>query len=56
MGEVHDPWLILLAANGFAVSVMRANRVHVGWFGARWSDLPGAGGYADIGDVDDEGW
>lgn len=49
-------WLVLLAANGFAVGVMRANGVRIGWFGAQWSDLPGAGGYADLGDVDEEGW
>ena len=49
-------WLVLLAANGFAVGVMRANGVRIGWFGARWSDLPHPDGYTDIGDVDDEGW
>lgn len=49
-------WLVLLAANGFAAGVLRANGVHVGWLGARWSDLPGAGVGEDIGDVDDEGW
>lgn len=49
-------WLALLAANRFAVSVMRANGVHAGWFGARWSDLPDPDGYTDIGDVGDEGW